>query len=238
MTPQLEAALGSPFARVFLAVEIIAPSFTLRLLDGASEVDFGGGRIFRGADPTFGSLGQLQAVTEGVGTEAPRMRLELRPPTLAAAAQLALPENQNAAVRLYFGAVHLETGNVIPDPELLFWGDLDVPRYMGSKRARRIEFDVFSAWERLFADSEGERLNHAFHTKAFPADRGLEYVSDVERQLPWGADVPKSRAISTANGVGGGGAGGGGGSGGIGGGGGGGGGISHQELTMMMRQSF
>lgn len=235
MTPALEAALSSPFARAFVALEVLAPSFALRLLDGASEVDFGGGRVFAGSDPAYGTLGQIQAVTEGVGTEAPRMRLEIRPPSLAGAAALALPENQNSEVRLYFGAVHLDTGAVIADPLLIFWGELDVPRYMAGKRSRRIEFDVYSAWERLFADSEGERLNHAFHTKAFPNDRGLEYVSDVERQLPWGADVPKSRAISTATGVGGGTGSGGGG---IGGGGGGGGGMTHQELAMMMRQLF
>lgn len=233
MTPQLENELSQPSAAVFFAVEVIAPSFTLRLLDGASEVAFSPDRVFRGSDETFGTMGALQAVTEGMGNEAPRMRLEIRPPTRAAAATLNLPENQGSKVRLYFGAVHSVTGAVIPDPELIFFGKLDVPKYMGGK-TRRVEFDVFSAWEELFTESEGERLNHAFHTKVFPGERGLEYVSDVERQLPWGADVPKSPAVSSATGVGGGGAGGGGYGGGVGGSGGSG-GLSQQELINLSR---
>lgn len=233
MTPELESAVSQPHAMVFFAVEVLAPTFTIRLLDGASEVEFEPGRVFKGSDDTFGTLGSLQAITEGLGTEAPRMRLEIRPPTRAAAATLNLPENQGSPVRLYFGAVNSVTGAVVPSPDLIFFGKLDVPKYAGG-RARRIEFDVFSAWEDLFSDAEGERLNHAFHTKAFPNERGLEFVSDVERQLPWGADVPKSPAVSSATGVGGGGAGGGGYGGGIGGSGGSG-GFSQQDLINIAR---
>lgn len=228
-TPALHAALTAPAAHVFFCVEILAPTFSLRLLDGASEVTFpvenlvrtgevwsGTGvlepRTFKGSDDTYGTLGSLETITEGLGNQAPRLRLALRPPSRTAAATLNLPTNQGAAVRMWFGALHLETGAVI-DPVEIFTGELDVPRYLGG-RDRRVEYNVFSAWEYLFADGEGERLNHAQHTKAFPGEMGLEWVSDIERQLPWGADVPKSRAVSSAQATSGGTPGGGGGFGG------------------------
>lgn len=211
-SPALDAALAEPIAAVFAAIEIHAPTFTLRLLDGASEVTFpvedavtgvSAPATFKGSDPDLGTLGTLRSMSEGIGTEAPRLRLELRPPTRTAAATLNLPSNQGALVRMWFGAVNLIDGSVI-EPSLEFLGNLDVPKYMGGK-ARRIEYDVFSPWESLFAEAEGDRLNHENHTRAFPLERGLEFVSDVERQLPWGADVPRSPMISTAQGVSGGG---------------------------------
>jgi len=212
-TPALDAELAKPVAAVFAALEIAAPTFTLRLLDGASEVTFpvedavtgiAAPATFKGSDPVLGTLGTLRSMSEGVGTEAPRLRLELRPPTRAAAATLNLPTNQGALVRMWFGAVSLLDGAVI-EPSLEFLGNCDVPKYLGG-RGRRVEFDVYSPWEALFAEAEGDRLNHENHTRAFPLERGLEYISDVERQLPWGADVPKSPMISNAQGSGGGGA--------------------------------
>lgn len=231
-SPALDAELAKPIAAVFAAIEIRAPTFTLRLLDGASEVTFPvddavtgvvAPATFKGSDPVLGTLGALRSMSEGIGTEAPRLRIELRPPTRVAAATLNLPTNQGALVRMWFGAVSLIDGTVI-EPSLEFLGNLDVPKYIGGK-ARRVEYDVFSPWEALFAEAEGDRLNHENHTRAFPLERGLEFVSDVERQLPWGADVPKSPMISAAQGAGGGGGynSGGGGGGGYGGGKGGGG---------------
>lgn len=225
-SPALHAALIAPVVHVFFAVEAIAPTFTLRLIDGASEVTFPvpdpetgelENQTFKGSDETLGALGALETITEGLGNQAPRLRLYLRPPSLAAAATLMAPTNQGARVRMWFGALDLTTGAVI-DPEEVFTGEVDVPRYTGG-RERRVEWSVFSAWEYLFTDGEGERLNHAQHIKAFPGEMGLEWVSDIERQLPWGGDVPKSRAVSSAQGTSGGRTGGGGGFGGQGGGG-------------------
>lgn len=231
----LDDELAKPISMPFAALEVLAPTFSLRFLDGASEVTFPvpdpvtdvpALQTFKGSDDTFGTMGALRAMTEGLGMEAPRMRIEIRPPTLTAAATLCLPTNQGSLVRLFIGAIHLETGAII-ETSVEFIGKLDVPRYMGGK-ARRVEYDVFSPWELLFAESEGDRLNDAKHREAFPLERGLEYVTDVERQLPWGGDVPKSPAISSTQGTnyGGGGTGFGGGSSGGGGGSTGGGGYS------------
>lgn len=208
-TPAMDTALGQAFVPDFCAVEILLPSGPIRLLAGGSQVTFpvedlatgvAENQTFLSEDPTFGTLGGLESVGEGLGTSAPKMRLGLAPPTHAAAALLNQPINQGASVRLWYGVLNYMTGEVIPSPELLFWGFLNQPRFAGGRQNRAVEYDVASALDSLFANSEGQRLNHQTLTKAFPGARGLEYVSDIERNLPWGSNAARSPLISAAGG--------------------------------------
>lgn len=207
-TPAMDFALEQSFVPDFLAVEVQLPFYTLRLIDGASQLDMPVPDLltgvetvqtFRGEDPTYGTMGAMDATTEGLGTNAPTMRMVVRCPTLAAAAQLNLPTNQDANVRMWYGVVNYETGAVL-GVELLFWGWLNQPRFATAANQRDVEFDVASAMELLFDNNEGQRLNHQTLTKAFPGARGLEYVSDIERTLPWGSDAARSPLISAAGG--------------------------------------
>lgn len=233
-TAEMDTALAAPVVCDFVAVEVILPFYSLRLLDGASQVTWQvphyvngvlESRTFYGEDATYGTMAGMEGVTEGLGTSAPRLRFRINPPTLAAAAQLNLPGNQGSSIRMWYGCVDLATGAVIPDPDLLFWGWLDQPRFVGGvDTPQGVEYDVASAMELLFAAEEGQRLNHAMHLRVFPGELGLQYVNEVERQLPWGVDTARSPMIASTDGgytpppgVGGGG-GGGGGSGGGGGG--------------------
>lgn len=231
-TPQMDAALAKSVVPDFVALEIVLPFYTLRLIDGASRVTFPVQNMdtgvtapatFVGEDATYGTMGGLEAASEGLGTSAPKMRFSINCPTNAAAAQLNLPSVQGSNVRMWYGVIDYATGAVVPSPEELFWGQLDQPRFVGGRRARAVEFDTSSAMELLFNADEGQRLNHAFLTSYAPADMGLEYVVDVERQLPWGSEAGRPPLVSAAGGgynpaAGGGGAGGGMGGGGPGGG--------------------
>ena len=218
MSADMVTALDAPVIVRFFACEIVLPDYTLRLLDGASQVTFDG-RTFVGEDPTYGTLGQVQAITEGLGTEAPRMRMPLYPPTLAACARLNQMDVQGSPVTAWWGVCDPVSGVVLPDPEVMFVGEIDLPKYLRGKGKRAVELDCCSAWEFLFVQDEGQRLNDAHQQTIDPTDRGLEYVSEVERQLPWGADAPRSPMVSSRGSTGyGGGGGGGGGRGGGGGG--------------------
>lgn len=228
-TPEMDAALAADVVVDFVAVEIVLPFAVIRLLHGSGQVTFPitdaldpesvpAPATFVGEDPVYGVLSGLDGTTEGLGTSAPRLRFVLTPPTRAAAAQLNLPTNQGWPVRMWYGCVHPFTGVVVPDPVQEFLGMLDQPRFVGGvKRGHAVEYDVASAMELLFAAEEGQRLNHAQHLRAFPGELGLQYVSEIERQLPWGADVARSPMIAASDGgypgtgTGGGGVGGGGG---------------------------
>jgi hypothetical protein len=208
-TPEMDFALQRAVVPDFVAVEIVLPFYTLRLLDGASRVTFpvvnqttgvAAPATFVGEDESYGTLGGLESTSEGLGTSAPKLRFVIRTPTLVAAAQLNLPGNQGSAIRMWYGVLDAETGVVVPEPLELFWGQLDQPRFVGGRRARAVEFDVSSAMELLFAAEEGQRLNHAFLQTYAEGARGLEYVTDVERQLPWGSDAARPPLISAAAG--------------------------------------
>lgn len=194
--PATLTALAGKIIVPFFCVEIMLPGGPLRLLDGASQVTFDN-RTFLGKDPTYGVMGQPEAFTEGQGTSAPRMRFAIYPPTLAASAALNQPTVQGSTVTAWWGICDPQSGAVLPDPEVLFVGEIDLPKYMRGSKKKAVEIDCYSAWEFLFASDEGQKLNDEFQRQVDQTDRGLEYVSEVERQLPWGADGPRSPMVSS-----------------------------------------
>lgn len=195
LSPGLDAALADVAVRIFIAVEIVLPGGPLRLLDGAGTLTFGG-KTFAGRDPNYGTLGRISSINDGVDAEAPRIMLELMPPTMAAAAALASPTAQGSAVQIWFGAVEPATGLVIDEPDLSLVGEVDVPILRVGKGSRILEYEVSSVWERFFRNDEGARLTDAFHQSIRPGERGFAYVSDVLRQLPWGTDLPRPTVVT------------------------------------------
>lgn len=196
-------AVGAAVVVRFVAVEIVLPGGAIRLLDGASQVTFnvdhGEGAealTFVGEDETYGRLGKVEAVTEGYGSQAPRLRFTILPPTLAAAATLCAPTVQESEVNLWWGVCDLSTGDVLDDPELLFTGALDVPKYTRAAKVRGVEFDCMSAFESMFAVEEGQRLVDEFMRKIDPDADGLIFVTEVERSLPWGSETPRPHSVA------------------------------------------
>jgi hypothetical protein len=194
LTPALADALAARSVLMFCAVEIGLPAYTLRLLSGPSQVTFDG-RTFVGKDAVYGVLGSLEAVTDGVDTDAPEITITVLPPTLTAAATLASPAAQFSPVNIWIGALDLITGTVIPDPHLVFTGEVDVPTLTGDESERALQYSVTSVFELLFEVDEGANLNNAFHQSVWPGELGFEYVSEVQRQLPWGAEAPRPAAV-------------------------------------------
>ena len=194
LSPGLEEALSQDVALVFTAVEIILPSHNLRILDGSSTVTFDG-KVFVGQDATYGTLHSIDAFTDAADGQAPSLKIALLPPTNTAAAQLASVSAPGSAVRVWTGALDLQTGSVVDDPDLWFVGELETPVLRVGPLGRILEFEVVSVWERFFADDEGARLTDAFHQYVWPGERGLEFVTEVQRQLAWGADQPRPTVI-------------------------------------------
>lgn len=190
LTVQLDAALSAPAALVFHALEIQLPGHNVRLLDGAGVATFSS-MTFSGSDATYGTLAAIDTLSDGIEEQAPRLRITLLPPTTTAAADLASMDVQGSLVRLWFGAINPVTGLVVPDPDLWFAGALDVPTLSISEAGRTLEYEVASVWDRFFRHDEGARLNDAFHQSVWPGELGFEFVNEVQRQLPWGADTPR-----------------------------------------------
>lgn len=196
----LDAALAQPSAIVFIALEIQLPGYTLRLIDGAGEIAIAGD-LFLGVDPTYGVLAGIEPFGDGVDAQAPRLVLSLFPPTNTASAVLADPNAQRSPVKLWFGAIDSLTGLVIDEADLWFVGELDTPTLRVGQGQRLLEFEVASVWERFFRNDEGARLNNAFHQSIWPGETGFEFTTEVQRQLPWGSDVPRPTVVVDVPGV-------------------------------------
>jgi hypothetical protein len=199
LSPQLDAALASPSPTWFGAVQIDLPAYTLRLLDGAGVASFGGG-TFRGRDPVYGVLAAVEEIGDGTGDEAPGLSLTLHPASDAAAADLAAPAMQGSRVSIFVGAIDRATGLVVPEPELVFVGELDVPTLRSTRNGRSLELELVSTFERFFADDEGARLADGFHRSVWPGELGLAFVTGVEQTVYWGVDAPPA-AVATGSGA-------------------------------------
>jgi hypothetical protein len=193
-TPAMADAMGARSVLMFCAVEIALPSYNLRLLSGPGEVSFAG-RTFRGKDETYGVLGGVEEIADSEDGEAPEITITILPPTMTSAALLASPAAQFSAVTIWVGALDLVTGSVIPDPLVVFAGEVDVPTLTGDENSRALQYSVTSVFELLFEVDEGANLNNSFHQSVWPGELGLEYVTEVQRQLPWGAETPRPAAV-------------------------------------------
>lgn len=205
----LDAALKGAAPLVCLLLKIELPEHTIRLVDGVGQIIFNS-ETYSGEDEVYGVLDSVESLTEQVGTEAPTARFTFLPASLAALADITAPANQGSPVYVWFGAVDQATGLLIGEPELLFLGELDTAEAEAGPETTVIAFDVVSAWERLFEANEGLRLNDKFWQSVYSGARGLQYVTEIQRDLPWGYDAPRPRVVSDT--VGGGGPGRGGGS--------------------------
>lgn len=189
-TPGMETALSADTPLVFGALKIQLPGYTLRLLDGAGVVTFNG-ETFTGRDATFGTLEAIDVFTDGVGDEAPGISISLLPSD-AAASTLASPTMQGSPVTLWLGAVDRATGAVIPDPLMIFFGEIDQPTLRLGKGTRVLEYECVSSFERLFDVDEGARLANSFHQMIMPGETGFANVTGITKKIYWGSEGPES----------------------------------------------
>ena len=171
---------------------------TLRLSDGG--IVTWGAETFESADPTFGSIGTLEPLTEGVGDEVPALRLSLNPPSTVAAANLTQPGWQSSPVRFWIAEVNRTTGAVTGTPELIFSGQLDTADLIVDKGLRTVQFDIVSTAEKLFEVNIGNTLSSRFHKYLFAGETGEDNALGLTATVAWGVESPTGgRAASGAN---------------------------------------
>ena len=199
LTPQLDAALRGDQLFPFGAITMSLPGYEVNLLDGAGTLSFGA-RTFVGHDDTFGTISEVEDLTDGTGDAAPAFSLTLLPASDAAAGTLAAPQMQGSPVYVWIGAVDPASGMPVPDPYLIFVGELDVPTLQSDEHSRSIEYEVTSVFERLFEDDESSRLSPGYHQSIFPGQLGLAYVTGVDQPVYWG--VPGAQTSVAVGGAG------------------------------------
>ncbi len=177
--------------RVGLAglVLIEFPGRTVALCDGGFVT--WGELTFRSADAVFGTVGALEALGEGVGTEVPALSLTLLPPGSSQPAEVVQPGFQTARARFWIAEYDVETHAIVGNPNPpLFDGQVDqsVLR-LGS--SRQIDMAVVSLAERLFAENIGNSLNPAWHKSIWPGETGHDNATGLTVQVAWGTEKPR-----------------------------------------------
>jgi hypothetical protein len=198
LTPALDAALSADRPLVFGALELDLPGGAARFLDGAGEISFAG-RTFLGTDPTFGTIAAIDAIDDGGADEAPGLGVTLLPPNDTAAAVLAGAAVQGSTATIWIGAIDSATGIPIPDPYLVFLGEVDVATISADASGRSVDYDLVSMSERFFDADEGFRLNDAFHKSIWPGETGFFDVIGIEQTIYWGV-APPPGVVATGGG--------------------------------------
>ena len=184
----------APHIRLFLAIRVeLRNGGNINLIDGSGYVTFpvdGTPTTFTGSDPVFGTLAAAQSVTERVADSAQKFAFSILPPNENAMSTLNDPLQQGSRVLVWLGAVDDQTGLVIPTPELLWNGRLDLVKASYSKTMMIAEVSTVSAFDRLFENEEGQRLNGEWHRSIWPGESGLDLVYDASSEVHWGVDSP------------------------------------------------
>ena len=198
LSAEMDVAIAADRALVFGAIEINFPGYDLRLLDGAGEVPLFSS-VFVGRDATYGTIGSIEPLKDGVGDQAPVVKLTLLPPSDTATATLAAATMQGSRVRMWVGVLNPATGLPVPDPYLVFDGEIDVPTLKWSQGGREIEYRIVSVFERFFELEEGIRLSDSWQQDHWPGELGLAFVTGVAEQVPWGTEIAGATGAVTGS---------------------------------------
>ncbi|MBX7459561.1 hypothetical protein [Qipengyuania huizhouensis] len=169
-------------------VQIDLPERTLRYCDGGF-FEFGG-EAFRSRDDTFGTIGSLQAMSEGVGDVVPALQMTLLPAGDAAAADLSKPGHQTSRVRFWIAEFDPATG-VIGSAEVMFDGQIDQTILTVGKGTKTLDVSVVSLAERLFEGNIGNTLNPTWHKSVWPGETGHDNATGLSKPVAWGVESPR-----------------------------------------------
>jgi hypothetical protein len=198
LSPSLDAALAGDRAIVTLLLSVALPGRTMRLLAGGrGYVDWNGNR-YSDMDAVFGTINSIDAIEDGDGDQAPALGFTMLPPNDVAAATLGAPGNQGSAVSVWLAGLHPVTGYLIPDPYLLFQGQIDQPIFRPGRQSREVAFECVSQFELLLEEDEGARLSDAFQKATWPGEDGFANVTGIENTIYWFTAMPNS-TIATGN---------------------------------------
>jgi len=190
----LKAAWAGPTALVFTAVLIVINGgATIRLVDGGFVII--DGDTYTVEDDTFGTLGDVETISDGVDGQATRATVTLLPPTSAAIATLSAATAQGSAVTIMQGAVDPATGLCIGTPEVLFLGELDYPRFQVGGTSYALIMECGTEEGRLLEPNMERKLSDAFHQTAWPGELGEEFATGLTRKIYWRANDPATAGI-------------------------------------------
>lgn len=181
-------------------MELVTTTGTIRLCDGGI-LNWASVGQFTSVDPTYGTLGSVEASAEMVGDEAAGGQIVINVPSTAGAVALAAPQMQGKAIRFWLAEVDVQTGLLIGSPTKLFEGVIDTVGLSLDKNTRTVTAGYVDAAERLWAIREGNVLTSRFHQTAWPGEKGFDFCTGAAVQVPWGVSGgPRGGSVASSGG--------------------------------------
>jgi len=175
-------------ALAFLA-KIEFPGSTVCLCDGGFIA--WSGDTYRDRHPVFGTVGSVQALSEGAGQQVPALELTLLPPGTSDAADLSDAGFQTARARFWIAEFDPASGAVVGTPALQFDGQADQSVLQrGEDGGRELALSVVSQAERLFERNSGNTLNPTWHKSVWPGETGHDNATGLALPVAWGVEAP------------------------------------------------
>ena len=191
-------ALTDTFYTLAGLCEIELPSRTIRLCDGGL-VNWVGRGLFQAEDSEFGTIGDVQAISENVGDEAPMGQMTMLPPSIVSSAALFQPNAQRSPMRFWFAEISPASGLIVGTPELQFSGFIDTVTVRQSRERRVVEITFISEAERLFWTKEGNVLSPRFHKSVWAGELGLDFATGAQIAVPWGVSGPARGTVGVSS---------------------------------------
>lgn len=161
------------------------PSYTVRLCDGAFQV--WGAETFTSVDATFGTIGSVEAMSEGVGDEVPALELTFLPNPDAGPGDLSQPGFQQSPVKVWIAEFDSATHALVGTPDLVFSGQIDLTQ-LTITSTRELAMSVVSMAERLFELNIGNSLSDRWHQSVWPGELGHSNATGAQVQVAWGVE--------------------------------------------------
>lgn len=165
------------------------PAYTVRLCDGAFQ--HWGAETFKSVDETFGTMGSVQSMAEGVGAEVPALELTFLPAPAAAPGDLSQPGHQRSRVTAWLAQFDSATHAIVGTPQEIFSGFLDRTALTVGAATRELAVSVVALIERLFNLDIGNTLSDAFHQTVWPGELGHANATGAITNIAWGAEMGK-----------------------------------------------
>ena len=156
------------------------------------------GQTYQASDDVFGILTGFDALSEGVGDEAPAGVLTMAPPTTAAAVTLSRPGYQGSRIRLWVAEIDEMTGYVIGEPDLMCDWQIDSTRLRIGRGKRELEIGCVTRGQRLMLVNDGNTLSPAWHRLVHPGEAGLDNATGLTTDVAWGAASPPRGQVASS----------------------------------------
>jgi hypothetical protein len=185
-------ALGLPGAYMTTLVELDLPAATLRLYHGSgAALTDSSSRTFVSKDATYGALGGVSGINDGMDDQAPVVTVTLFNPTTTAQANVSDPAAQGQAATIWAAVVVPSTGLLVADPSPRFVGVIDFATWKVGPSARSVDVSLITYSDYFFPQDDWARLNDPSHQHFWSGETGLEFIAQVQQQIPWGSDAPR-----------------------------------------------